>query len=186
MSHAHLTLQRTGGFGGEPARFPCAGGGAPPSELSAHFPPLLWLLRDFVVDLSSGGERISEQQYMENALAERPSSARRADERNSIRRALRELFPNRTCRTLVRCASFSAESDPPSSVISHQSSVIRHPSSVIRPPSSVIRHPSSVISHSSSVINYQSSVISHRSSLAPLSLIPLRMPPSQRTSSPAV
>lgn len=77
------------------------------SELSQHFPPLLWLLRDFVVDLCIDGEKISEQQYMERALAERPSSARRADERNAIRAALRSLFPSRSCRTLVRPVSWS-------------------------------------------------------------------------------
>lgn len=75
------------------------------SELSQHFPPLLWLLRDFVLDLTADGRQISEQEYMENALAERPATARRADERNAIRRALRELFPKRTCRTLVRPVS---------------------------------------------------------------------------------
>ena len=39
------------------------------------FPPFLWLLRDFVVDLTADGKAVSEHEYMEKALAERPPSA---------------------------------------------------------------------------------------------------------------
>ncbi|KAL1511914.1 hypothetical protein AB1Y20_005195 [Prymnesium parvum] len=102
----HITVHATGGRAdADEADAPPP----PPSELSQHFPPLLWLLRDFMLDLTVDGKRIDEQEYMENALAERPSTARRADERNAIRRALRELFPRRTCRTLVRPVSSEEE-----------------------------------------------------------------------------
>ena len=57
----------------------CVSSGAPEEEgeaqLSSFFPPFTWLLRDFVVDLSSGGERIDERAYMEKALELRPDSA---------------------------------------------------------------------------------------------------------------
>ncbi|KAL3908647.1 MAG: hypothetical protein SGPRY_009714 [Prymnesium sp.] len=82
---------------------------APASELSTYFPPMLWLLRDFVLDLEAEGKQISEQEYMESALAERPGSARRSEERNSIRAAIRGLFPSRCCRTLVRPVSSEEE-----------------------------------------------------------------------------
>ena len=87
-------------------------GGAPPGDeaaqqqqLAQFFPPLLWLLRDFVVDLMADGEKASEHEYMEKALSERPPGARRAKERNQVRGAIRQLFPARTCRTLVRPAT---------------------------------------------------------------------------------
>ena len=41
---------------------------SPAHELSTH--RLHRLLRDFVLDLTADGKQISEQQYMENALAE--------------------------------------------------------------------------------------------------------------------
>ena len=44
-------------------------------QLAQFFPPLLWLLRDFVVDLTADGKPVSEHEYMEKALAERPPSA---------------------------------------------------------------------------------------------------------------
>jgi len=77
---------------------------APPTaeELSSYFPPFLWLLRDFVVDLCSDGVQVDETTYMEKALESRPNTARRSAERNETRAAIRGLFPARTCRTLVR------------------------------------------------------------------------------------
>ena len=74
------------------------------AELAPFFPPLLWLLRDFVLDLTADGKTISEQEYMEAAISARSTNQRRAAERNDIRQAIRELFPARRCRTLVRPA----------------------------------------------------------------------------------
>ena len=80
-----------------------------PAELAGFFPPLCWLLRDFTLTLASDGEPITEQAYMEKALEPRPQSARRAAERNQIRAAIRDYFPARHCRTLVRPASDEAD-----------------------------------------------------------------------------
>lgn len=75
------------------------------ADLAQFFPPLLWVLRDFVVDLVADGRPISQDEYMEKALEPRPTTARRADERNRVRAAIRTLFPRRACVTLVRPAA---------------------------------------------------------------------------------
>ena len=63
-------------------------------ELSRFFPPLLWLLRDFVLELRDDkGASLSPDQYMERALESRAAGQRRADERNETRAAIRELSP---------------------------------------------------------------------------------------------
>jgi hypothetical protein len=63
-------------------------------ELSRFFPPLLWLLRDFVLELRDDkGAPLSPDQYMERALESRAVGQRRADERNETRAAIRELSP---------------------------------------------------------------------------------------------
>ena len=48
------------------------------AELAPFFPPLLWLLRDFVLDLTADGKTISEQEYMEAAISARSTNQRRA------------------------------------------------------------------------------------------------------------
>ncbi|KAJ1634532.1 guanylate-binding protein [Pavlovales sp. CCMP2436] len=74
-------------------------------DLAQFFPPLLWVLRDFVVDLVADGKPISQDEYMEKALEPRPATARRSDERNRVRASVRNLFPKRACVTLVRPAA---------------------------------------------------------------------------------
>ena len=88
------------------------GGGAPGdararSELANFFPPLLWLLRDFMLELTDAGGTapLSAAAYMEKALEARPQGARRSDERNDTRAAIRSLFASRSCGTLVRPAA---------------------------------------------------------------------------------
>ena len=76
------------------------------AALSKFFPPLLWLLRDFVLELSDGnGGELTADQYMERSLEARNKAQRRADERNDTRQAIRELFGSRHCATLVRPAA---------------------------------------------------------------------------------
>ncbi|KAG8465171.1 hypothetical protein KFE25_012534 [Diacronema lutheri] len=82
-----------------------ADGAAAEADLAQFFPPLLLVLRDFVVELVSDGHAISADEYMDKALQPRPTSARRADERNRVRAAIRTLFPRRACVTLVRPAA---------------------------------------------------------------------------------
>jgi hypothetical protein len=107
--HICVTATPDGGGGGGGGGGGDGGGGdddgaRSQSELAQFFPPLLWLLRDLVVDLTTDGKQVNEHEYMEAALADRPPAARRAQERNQVRAAVRQLFPRRSCRTLVRPA----------------------------------------------------------------------------------
>lgn len=72
------------------------------SELGAYFPSFLWLLRDFALDLvDEKGAPITSAQYLEHALRERPESAA-SQSKNAIRSAIKQLFRERDCVTLVR------------------------------------------------------------------------------------
>jgi hypothetical protein len=75
------------------------------AELSDFFPPLTWVLRDFVVDLiDDTGAQISSDQYMESALNARKGKSRRVTERNQVRSSIRNLFRQRQCMTFCRPA----------------------------------------------------------------------------------
>lgn len=78
-------------------------------ELASHIPRLMWLLRDFVLDLTADGRQLTPDEYMERALAARAEGARRAAERNGTRASLRTLFQWRSCCTLVRPVADEAE-----------------------------------------------------------------------------
>ena len=66
-------------------------GAATHTELSRFFPPLLWLLRDFVLEIvDESGAPLAPNAYMERALEARGKGQRRADERNETRAAIRE------------------------------------------------------------------------------------------------
>ena len=74
-------------------------------ELAQHFPPFMWVLRDFVVELiNEDGVELSADQYLERALKPRTGKSKRISERNGVRSSLRNLFPKRSCRTFVRPA----------------------------------------------------------------------------------
>jgi predicted nucleic acid-binding Zn-ribbon protein len=75
--------------------------GGDPAELAEYFPHFLWLLRDFALDLvDERGAPITSRQYLENALRERPEAAQQS--KNGIRSAIKQLFRERDCVTLVR------------------------------------------------------------------------------------
>eukprot|EP01126_Amoeba_proteus_P057462 TRINITY_DN7313_c0_g1_i14.p1 TRINITY_DN7313_c0_g1~~TRINITY_DN7313_c0_g1_i14.p1 ORF type:complete len:811 (+),score=183.63 TRINITY_DN7313_c0_g1_i14:473-2905(+) len=62
-------------------------------------PNFLWVVRDFSLQLvDEHGDAISSRQYLENALMERP----RSEEKNLIRRAIKEFFTHRDCDVLIR------------------------------------------------------------------------------------
>ena len=89
-----------------PAASAAAGDDGQPSRLSDFFPPFVWLLRDFHLELEHNGRQMTRGEYLEQSLADRPTSGggRRAAERNDTRRAIRSLFRRRQCFTLVRPA----------------------------------------------------------------------------------
>ena len=72
------------------------------NKLARHFPRILFCLRDFVLSLEHNGKPITPDVYLENALESRKGNGRRVDERNETRAAIRNLFRDRDCYTLIR------------------------------------------------------------------------------------
>ncbi|KAJ0408533.1 hypothetical protein ATCC90586_009251 [Pythium insidiosum] len=71
--------------------------------LAPHFPPFVWLLRDFMLDMRGPtGEPLTPNEYLEKSLELRDGASRRHEERNRIRASIRVLFARRECLTLVR------------------------------------------------------------------------------------
>ncbi|KAF4321111.1 hypothetical protein BBO99_00004031 [Phytophthora kernoviae] len=77
--------------------------------LAPHFPPFVWLLRDFLLDMQMDGTDLTANEYLEKALDAREISATalentrtRQEERNRTRASIRVLFGKRECFTLVR------------------------------------------------------------------------------------
>lgn len=97
--HAAADSQPSGGDGAEVGE----------DELAAFFPPFLWLLRDFHLDLEKAGEAIGLPEYLETALEDRPGSSSRVKENNRIRRSFKALFRDRKCATLVRPVNEESE-----------------------------------------------------------------------------
>lgn len=71
-------------------------------ELAPHFPPFIWLLRDFMLDMQQAGASLSPNEYLEKSLELRDTTSRRHEERNKIRKSIQILFARRECLTLVR------------------------------------------------------------------------------------
>lgn len=72
------------------------------AELGQFSPIFLWLLRDFYLDLTEDGGRISPRDYLESALQPISGSGKAIAAKNDIRDSIRALFPDRDCFTLVR------------------------------------------------------------------------------------
>ena len=73
------------------------------TEGSKEFPSLLWVLRDFSLQLKdSQGDQITAKQYLENALTLQKGSSDVVESKNKIRRLLKFFFPERDCAVLVR------------------------------------------------------------------------------------
>ena len=64
-------------------------------DLAPYFPPFVWLLRDFSLDLQVGDKKLSPKEYFESALENKAGTSRRVEERNRIRSSLRRLFQRR-------------------------------------------------------------------------------------------
>lgn len=76
------------------------------SKHEASRPALLWVLRDFVVELrDASGREMTAEDYLEQALHARPLAGVDAERSRSaleVREALMKLFPSRHCATLVQ------------------------------------------------------------------------------------
>ena len=73
------------------------------------FPPLLWLVRDFALQLlNPNGDSITPKQYLEQALQSITSSssiganAELVRDKNNVRATIKSCFPLRQCITMVR------------------------------------------------------------------------------------
>ncbi|CAK0845718.1 unnamed protein product [Prorocentrum cordatum] len=72
------------------------------AELAPYLPSFFWVLRDFHLNLEDKqGRPVTERGYLESAL-EPPSNSRPNDDKNRIRKVIRELFQERDCATLPR------------------------------------------------------------------------------------
>ena len=73
------------------------------AELAEHFPDFLWVLRDFVLQLTDEDEnQITPQQYLEKCLEPQKGTRKGTQEKNRIREGVKSVFRNRDCVTLVR------------------------------------------------------------------------------------
>eukprot|EP01113_Clastostelium_recurvatum_P035254 TRINITY_DN4893_c0_g1_i1.p1 TRINITY_DN4893_c0_g1~~TRINITY_DN4893_c0_g1_i1.p1 ORF type:complete len:851 (-),score=175.02 TRINITY_DN4893_c0_g1_i1:63-2615(-) len=76
-------------------------------ELSVFFPSFMWLLRDFMLDLTSfkGGHPMSAKEYLEENLELKPvpeKGGERVRAKNQARKAIKDLFRDRDCSTIIR------------------------------------------------------------------------------------
>ena len=74
------------------------------SRNSLFSPEFYWVVRDFSLQLiNKEGMPIQGTDYLENALSlQTDKNSDSVDNRNAIRKAIKEYFPKRDCITLVR------------------------------------------------------------------------------------
>lgn len=72
-------------------------------ELSNYFPSLLWVLRDFSLQLvDSTGNPITTKEYLENSLQPQKGTSDAIEAKNRVRKLLKHFFRDRDCFALVR------------------------------------------------------------------------------------
>jgi len=74
-------------------------------ELSNHFPPLLWILRDFSLQLvNDNKENMTPKDYMEKVLENQnyTNNVIENENKNRVRKMIKTFFKDRDCFTLVR------------------------------------------------------------------------------------
>jgi len=72
-------------------------------DISKIFPKLLWILRDFSLKLEdSNSNPITMNDYLENSLKDVKGVSENIQQKNRIRKILRDFFPKRDCYCLVR------------------------------------------------------------------------------------
>lgn len=72
-------------------------------EYGLYFPSFMWVVRDFTLQLiDSEGEPISSKDYLEKALETQKGFSDSTEQKNRIRRLLRNFFKERDCCTMIR------------------------------------------------------------------------------------
>ena len=68
-----------------------------------YFPSFYWIVRDFVLQIQDkNGEKMTEKDYLEKALAPQPGFSQDIDQKNRIRSLLTSFFKDRDCFTMIR------------------------------------------------------------------------------------
>ncbi len=74
-----------------------------PDEYSNYFPSLMWVVRDFALQLcDQDGEPITSKEYLEKALHNQKGFSENIEFKNKIRRLLKSFFKERDCCTMIR------------------------------------------------------------------------------------
>ncbi|XP_014817581.1 PREDICTED: guanylate-binding protein 1-like [Calidris pugnax] len=68
-----------------------------PAEVAPFFPAFVWTVRDFTLRLEVDGEGISEDQYLEKALAVKAGTSSKIRRYNQPRECIRQYFWDRKC-----------------------------------------------------------------------------------------
>nr|XP_020663590.1 guanylate-binding protein 1-like [Pogona vitticeps] len=71
------------------------------SDFLRFFPVFIWAVRDFSLQLKLNGRRITEDEYLENALKRKPESPETLD---LAKKCIRQYFPSRKCFVFDRPA----------------------------------------------------------------------------------
>ncbi|XP_043944547.1 guanylate-binding protein 1-like [Protopterus annectens] len=71
-------------------------------EFVQFFPGFVWAVRDFTLDLSLDGKKITEDEYLDHALQLKQGIGKKVSEYNLPRECIRTFFPTRKCFTFVR------------------------------------------------------------------------------------
>ncbi|XP_065430017.1 guanylate-binding protein 1-like [Chrysemys picta bellii] len=74
------------------------------AEFVRFFPAFVWAVRDFTLQLELDGQKITEDEYLENGLKLKPGSSQRAQLYNLPRECIRQFFPARKCFVFVQPA----------------------------------------------------------------------------------
>ncbi|XP_046781929.1 guanylate binding protein isoform X2 [Gallus gallus] len=77
----------------------------PASNFVSIFPGFVWTVRDFTLQLRAGEKTLSEDEYLEDVLRLQTGGGQKAQERNELRRCLRNFFPRRKLFTMERPAA---------------------------------------------------------------------------------
>lgn len=75
-------------------------------DLAKYFPSLMWILRDFTLQLTdTDGDPISPKEYIEKALSQQRGFSDGIESKNRIRRLITAFFKQREGATLIRPVS---------------------------------------------------------------------------------
>lgn len=73
-----------------------------PQHLKMYFPFFMWLVRDFALDLSISGKKVTPREYLDSALQPMKGDPKKVEGRNKVREFIKQFFADRDCFTLVR------------------------------------------------------------------------------------